>query len=511
MEFKVTEQSVALNDTIFSETVEQSVDADFTLPDYCPDISRILKCKVVPKVSSHSASGGILSVEGSVYITVIYTSGDESDIRSYDHAHLFSKTVEIGGENPLVNINLTNSFINCRAVTQRRIDVHGSVSMQIEANERKNVNMVVDIDGEGIEMLKDEVGISTLTGTAEKYLIITDEIALDSDLPPVQTIIRSSANVVVDECKIISNKVVVKGEINLECLYISDNDNSLQKFESQIPISQIIDIDGVTEGCYGLAKLDVISLELKPKSDINGEARGLNLTAKVAVKTNAYCNTEMPLVKDAYCTTHEIESELKRHNFERVMGDINENFSQTRQIEVSSESVTEVLDAWYEAAVDSVKKEGNMLNICGKIMVSMLALDSSGTPTFYERPVDFEYAHNIPSTQNTVKCKPQIMVAAGKCSVVEPGKAEVSVELKILGQIFENFTLPIMINAKIDKDTPKKIDERAALTIYYAQKSETVWEIAKRYNTSQDEIIELNDLSGEKLDTNTMLLIPSVN
>jgi len=511
MEFKVTEQGVALSSVIYAETVEQSIDADFTLPDYCPDISRILKCKVVPKISSHSAASGILSVEGVAYITVIYTSGEMNEIRSYDHSHPFSKSVEIGGENPNTTIELSTSFINCRAVTQRRIDVHGAISLQIEACERHNINMVVDIDGESFEMLKDEVGITSLTGTAEKYLIITDEIALDSDLPPVQTIIRSGAWVVVEECKIISNKVVIKGEMNLESLYISDDDNSLQKFESQIPISQIIDIDGVTEGCYGIARLDVVSLELKPKSDINGEARGLNLTAKVAVKADAYCNTEMPLVKDAYSTTHEIESELKHHTFERIVGEINENFNQTRQMDVPGESVSEILDIWYETAVESVKHEGNNLNIAGKVMVSMIALDSAGSPTFYERPVDFEYAHNTTSTDNSIKCKPQIVVAAGKCNLVETGRIDISIELKISAQIFESFTLPVMVNVKIDKDKTKKIDERAALTIYYAQKSETVWEIAKRYNTSQNEIIELNDLSGEKLDANTMLLIPSVN
>ena len=37
METKIAEQSVTMTDVVFDECLEQAVDTEFTLPDYCPD------------------------------------------------------------------------------------------------------------------------------------------------------------------------------------------------------------------------------------------------------------------------------------------------------------------------------------------------------------------------------------------------------------------------------------------------------------------------------------------
>ena len=42
MDFQVTQETVAINEILFEGSSEQPVDLDITLPDYCPDISRIL-------------------------------------------------------------------------------------------------------------------------------------------------------------------------------------------------------------------------------------------------------------------------------------------------------------------------------------------------------------------------------------------------------------------------------------------------------------------------------------
>ena len=46
MEQKCLKTSVYVNDVIFSGSCEQAIDVDFTLPDFCPDIERVLKCNI---------------------------------------------------------------------------------------------------------------------------------------------------------------------------------------------------------------------------------------------------------------------------------------------------------------------------------------------------------------------------------------------------------------------------------------------------------------------------------
>ena len=49
MQINVITQSVGVEETFGSCTAEQPIDADITLPDYCPDIRRVLKCLVTPR------------------------------------------------------------------------------------------------------------------------------------------------------------------------------------------------------------------------------------------------------------------------------------------------------------------------------------------------------------------------------------------------------------------------------------------------------------------------------
>ena len=44
--------------------------------------------------------------------------------------------------------------------------------------------------------------------------------------------------------------------------------------------------------------------------------------------------------------------------------------------------------------------------------------------------------------------------------------------------------------------------------MYYAEKGENIWDIAKRYGTGCTKIAEENELSGETLAERMMLIIP---
>ena len=76
MEEKILKSGVFVNDTVFNESTEQPIDVDFTLPDFCPDISKIFKCRAVSRISSKGMNGKNITVDGSVSITVHYCDSD---------------------------------------------------------------------------------------------------------------------------------------------------------------------------------------------------------------------------------------------------------------------------------------------------------------------------------------------------------------------------------------------------------------------------------------------------
>ena len=72
MDLKLNREMLSMTRTILDASCEQAVEKDFLLPDYYPDIFRVLKCVIMPTVQSHSINGGKLSFDMAVLIRVLY-------------------------------------------------------------------------------------------------------------------------------------------------------------------------------------------------------------------------------------------------------------------------------------------------------------------------------------------------------------------------------------------------------------------------------------------------------
>ena len=63
--------SVYMTETLFDGQAEQGVELDHVLPDYYPEIFKIIKCCVTPRVTSTAISGGKLMLDGTAVIRVL--------------------------------------------------------------------------------------------------------------------------------------------------------------------------------------------------------------------------------------------------------------------------------------------------------------------------------------------------------------------------------------------------------------------------------------------------------
>ena len=56
----------------------------------------------------------------------------------------------------------------------------------------------------------------------------------------------------------------------------------------------------------------------------------------------------------------------------------------------------------------------------------------------------------------------------------------------------------------------KKNADDAALTLYFCNKGEDLWDIAKKYNTTKEAVCLENSISGDVTEKDDMILIPWV-
>ncbi len=508
MENKCLKTSVFANENIFEDFCEQPIDADFNLPDYCPDISKIFKCKTVVRITSKGINGNSINVEGIICITLLYCD-KENRLNSFEYQYPFSKIKDsdrdLTGGNLVCKVKC--DYINCRAITGRKVDIHGAVTIGIRVFKRKCSDIISDIDDCNIEVLRGTAPATVPMGYNEKYIMIEEEIPISNSVPPIQSILRYDAYPTVKETKILNDKVMVKGDMAVVILYCPEGEIVPQTVKTTLPFSQVVEIKGINDMCECEAKAHLATLEVKPRVWQNGENRSFLLSAKLLVCCESYCVNDIPVIKDAFSRKFETDISKNKICFSKINENIKETHHIKKNIEIS-ENISSVLDLWCDVQSVVCKFEKENMVIYGTVMAGIIVCNQSGETSFFEKAIDFECKYPVNVSEKHMECKPEIEVETCGFTILTPNCIEFRADISVNACVYEKNEISLITDMKINTEKIMIKKPRCAMTVYFANKNECIWDIARIYNASVEEIMSINALEDNYLKQNTMILVP---
>ena len=95
MDLKINKEIVPSAQMIYDGVQEQTVELDYILPDYYPDIFRLIRCQTIPVITSYSVNGDKLSYELRCDINILYCGEEDSVLRCVTQRQSFSRTVDL--------------------------------------------------------------------------------------------------------------------------------------------------------------------------------------------------------------------------------------------------------------------------------------------------------------------------------------------------------------------------------------------------------------------------------
>ena len=163
MDLRISREKVPAAECIWNGLQEQGVELDYILPDYYPDIFRLVRCEVSPVITGYSVIGDKLSYELKCDIKILYCTDSDSIIRCISQKQSFSKTAELGKScsDPTVKISAKTDHVNYRAVNKRRLDMRAAVSVKIDVSGTKEQEVISDVSGMNIQLRKIPVNFSS--------------------------------------------------------------------------------------------------------------------------------------------------------------------------------------------------------------------------------------------------------------------------------------------------------------------------------------------------------------
>ena len=169
MDFELKKQSIVSDELCQEVSSQQNIETQITLPDYCGDIKKILRCILGPGISNLSFSGDRATATGKVSMRLIYVN-DKDKIDCYEGSEDLSVSAVIKGlpENPVLCADAKINYVNCRATSQRKISVEGSVAVIFKAYGAKGAELITDAVGKGLQCRKRQIFYENLICRKEK-------------------------------------------------------------------------------------------------------------------------------------------------------------------------------------------------------------------------------------------------------------------------------------------------------------------------------------------------------
>jgi len=495
-------QTVTALDTSF----EQSVEKDFVLPDYCPDVFRILKCKVCPRVISQSINGDRLTIDTDAVIRVLYLSENSGKINLLEHRLSFSKTLELGNcTEASVKAEARLDYVNCRVVSQRRVDIRGAYTVKVKVTGEVKKNFVTDADGCGIQLRKLQTSYPAQRITASKRITVIEELELGGAKPPVGSVLESECRIDRKEMKIIQGKLITKGDAEIEMVYTPAESTgaAAETMKFALPFSQVIDIDGIDEGYE--VDIETVSscCNIMPR---NEDPNRLECELIMLVNCTAVRYESCEAVTDAFSTLYPCEVSKADCGIVGMAQRYEESFQASGTVSCAEGESLSIFSVKCEAANISVRSDDSGSVISGSLMITALGADAYGTAVYLENEAPFEY-----TAEGIALTEAEVTVRSCSYHLTEDNTAEIKADLTVRSEICESRKITPL--GEINVDTSEKINcsGRCAVKLCRVEAGEDLWDIAKRCRTSMTAIIEENELTSDKTEESGMLLIPLIN
>ena len=508
MELELKKEGFDAYDTGAELTLTQEETAETIVPDYCPDIARIIETEGKVCLHSRELRDGKADLSGTVRVTVLYTPEGEGGIRTLEFAMPF--TVESDSRSlpdcTALTAETEAEFLETRMLNPRKVFTHCKLVTRVTGYRRSQVGFCTDVEAEDslhIQKQQEHQHVILLTEVAEKDFTFTESMNLSPGREGAAELLTSRITSVVTESKIVGSKLIFKGIFTVGILYRA-GDGHCYTSAGELPFSQIMEVEGSSEGTIPSLQMQLTGSDLQIDGD-DPEGRQIAVTLYCHATALLRQEQELTLLHDLYSTAYDLTYEaspLSLTGFWETMTR-RQTVREVLEIGVVADSI---LSLSADCGAVSVSREGETTVLRTGAAVRVLYLDEGGVPLVAERSIEVKCQLELPEDCKVTAraaCPEEVQGSLGDRGI----EVRFPVDFRI--EAASRVKRVCIASAKLDTEHPKETANAPSLVLRCLGKDESAWDLAKRYNTTIPAILAANQLEGEEdLSRDRLLLIP---
>lgn len=503
------EQSIAENDT------KLFIKDEYVIPDTLPDVDKILMLDVKPMITNKEVETDKVNLEGQLQYTILYMAkdGGATEAHSVIYNGNISESVDMIGaqSNMYCDVELNIEHMDCVIINERKISIQGFIVCKCNGYNINSFEIVKDVhEGKDIQFLKNPMTLDKVMEPVEAELLGKSEIKIDMDKNECLKVIKYNVTIGKKDVRVYDGGLKIEAMANVVILYKGKNGRDLFCVSENVPLYKEVTVDELKPNMEYFTDFCLQSFEYDVRQDDMGENRIIDVEFVVKAITHVMYKEEVEVIQDGYCPTKLLNMEVKENNLNVIQGHGYTEHLVKGDIDVKDGDLkpNKVIMTTATVCITDKNIKNDKVEIEGLLKVNVLygTEDEENYLVTLDEEIPFNCKVDIPGAKPNMQVTANVALEMIEGSL-EAGNVSIRSVVKVHCKVYYSIKNKFLVNMFVNEgEIPQK---KASIMIYVVQPEDTLWSIAKKYLTTVDEIMSVNDLAeGEEVKTSQKLIIP---
>ena len=502
---ELVKESITSDLVIGQDMTQTIIEGDILVPDSKPDIARVISVDGLIQMTKKEVAENKIGVEGNIKFKILYVSDKgEEPLYCIDSSTVFKQSIPLQGVTskmrPEVNVDIEH--IDFKINNERKIAVKAVINLEGKAVLENKKEITKDVAGlEDIEVLKKQISYTELVGDNTSEALIKDTFELDEDVVGIKEVLKWNASVIEKETKVTDDKVIIGGALYVEVFYLTEEEEStLSIIKREIPFTHFVEVPNAYGDMKYKLKLSVDELYTDVKENLQGERKILEIEAISKVNVKVMDTQVMELVVDAYSPSRKLK--IQKEQIE-----LKENIGMNRAHMIVRESLDKPathpdLHRLFSIHAKPILTDYNVIEdktvIEGVLETNVIYASEEGLQPLYSFSHEIPFRHfvDIDGLKEGMETNVDIFVEQIDYDILNDDQVDIRVNI---GATCEAYKIKSIESIKQIEETDELYStaEKPSLTLYFLQTGDTLWNVAKKYNTTIRQIVESNAIEDQ--------------
>lgn len=492
-----------------------TLDDDFIVPDTMSDMAEVILDSGIIQLEPVKVQRERITVRGKLDFHVLYRK-EEGGLQALGGSIPFEEAINVPDldEKDYVSVSWQLEDLNTEMIHSRKLGIKAIVTLEAKAESLYDTEAAVDVRGEDdeihLQVRREQIPAAAIALRRKDTYRLKQDITLPGSKPVIERMLWTEMKLAGCQAKPLDGQIHLEGTLMVFALYEGGESGMVQWVEESIPFSGEVEMQGAAADMIPIIGLKLIHRDLEERPDYDGEMRELSVDAVIELDVRLYEEQELELLQDLYATNREIVLDTGEAVFDQIL---TRNFGKCRVAEkVEMETDPRVLQICHSSGsvkLDGVEVRENELAVDGVLEVKLLYLtDEDARPVqAATRLVPFHYEAETPGiTEDSIwylepglEQLTAVMAGGGQAEL----RGVITLDLFVL----QPETRQIILQAQVHPVDTEKMKAMPGIVGYLVQPGDSLWDVAKRFHTTEKSILEANELPGDAIKAGDCLIL----